>query len=485
MKGLRSTETAPEGVQIRAIACDSRQCGPGTLFFALQGDKQDGNAFLNEAFARGCAVAVTDRAPQAVTGALLIVPDARAAMALASANLYGRPSESLYLAGVTGTSGKTTTSHLIDGVLRGGVGNGTLFGTIRHRVAGRAIASHNTTPESFDLNAWLRESLDAGVTSAVMEVSSHALALKRVHGLVFSAAVFTNLTRDHLDFHKTEEGYLRTKRLLFSDYLKADGIAIINADDAAAPRFIEKSRGRVLTYSIKDPCATVFPLQVEPSAMGTRLVLRTPAGNLDINSRLKGPFNVYNIMAAVTVAVGAGIPADRIVAGIESVAGVPGRFESVDNGEGVSVIVDYAHKPDALEKVLEAARAVTRGRLIAVFGCGGDRDRGKRPLMGAIAERLADHSFVTSDNPRTEAPEAILREIVSGLKDASKREVIADRRAAIRTAVQQAREGDTIVIAGKGHEDYQIIGTIKHHFDDREVAREALKEKYGTPVRQA
>lgn len=477
LNGIHVAGSFPSSAAAERVVCNSTEAGPDAVFFAVKGFKMDGNSFVRDAAARGARVIVSESSHDLADVTCLRVEDAREAMAIMSNNLYGRPTEKLFTVGVTGTSGKTTTSYLLDSIFRGKKGKSTIIGTIRHLVHGSAKESHNTTPESFDLNAYLREALDAGAGHAIMEVSSHALKLKRVHGMVFSAAVFTNLTRDHMDFHPTLDDYLKSKVILFKDLLSEEGAGAVNADDPASGAFLKGCAGRPLLYGLNAEKLDVRADSVEYGPAGTRLRISTPAGPLALEAKLRGPFNVYNILAAVTAGVGAGLPLEQITEGVERLAGVDGRFESIDLGQPFAVIVDYAHKPDALEKVLKAAREITRGKLTCVFGCGGDRDRGKRPLMGAISETMADRTLVTSDNPRTEEPWSIIAEITAGMKDKKRFEVVQDREKAIALAIADAGPGDTVVIAGKGHEDYQIVGTVKHHFDDRETAAKYLKLK--------
>ncbi len=485
LNGVNVKNVPPGSQEIKAISCVSGECVKGTLFVAIKGEHRDGNDFIQDALKRGCCVVVSEHPyPDTPDCKFVQVSDAHEALSIISGNLYNHPGDTLLVCGITGTSGKTTTSYLADAILRGKNGCSTIIGTIRHTICGRSVASNNTTPESYTINAYLREAIDKGSKHAVMEVSSHALKLKRVHGICFSIAVFTNLTRDHMDFHQDERDYLNSKVLLFSSHLKKDGIGIINIDDPKAAVFEEKCRGSVLKYSMNRKGADIHPERVEYRQNGMSIMLNTPSGKIRIETHLKGPFNVYNIMAAVGVGLGAGISSEIISHGIESIKNVDGRFESVEEGQPFNVIVDYAHKPDALEKVLSAARKITKTRLISVFGCGGDRDRGKRPIMGNISEKLADFTYITSDNPRSEEPDSIINEIRSGMKDESRYSVIVDRADAIRTAISSAKPGDTVVIAGKGHEDYQIIGTAKIHFDDREQARNILKGLYGTANKQ-
>ncbi|HEX3111488.1 MAG TPA: UDP-N-acetylmuramoyl-L-alanyl-D-glutamate--2,6-diaminopimelate ligase, partial [Thermoanaerobaculia bacterium] len=404
------------------------------------------------------------------------VDDARAALALIAANFYGRPAEKLSLVGVTGTSGKTTTTKMIESIFDAAAketGEAVgLIGTIEYRAGDEVLSADRTTPDAVVLQEWFAKMRDAGVRNAVMEVSSHALALKRTYGIGFAAAVFTNLSRDHFDFHKDFDDYFAAKRILF-DQIPGGGAAVVNRDDEYGRRLIAEL-GDAVTFGMKD--ADITP-DVAVNVRGLHGVIRTPQGDVRIESQLLGQPNLYNWMAAVGAALIVGVPIDAIERGIRNLQSVRGRFERVATEHGPTVIVDYAHKPDALEKLLRAVRELApRSELVLLFGCGGDRDKGKRPQMGEIASRLADRVIVTSDNPRGEQPQAIIDEIVRGISS-SNYETIADRRAAIRTAIDRASDDQVIVIAGKGHETYQVVGDRILHFDDKEEAELALKKR--------
>jgi UDP-N-acetylmuramoyl-L-alanyl-D-glutamate--2,6-diaminopimelate ligase len=403
------------------------------------------------------------------------VKDAREALALLSAAVLGDSARSLELIGVTGTNGKITTTYLIDAALRAAGHKVGLVGTVQYRVGDRLADATRTTPESSDLQALLREMVDAGCSHAVLEVSSHSLELKRVAGIAFKVAVFTNLTRDHLDFHGDMETYFQAKRKLFSDLLRPDGRAVINADDDRAAELVAASPAPVWTYAI-DRAADFRAESVQLGLEGTRFRVRSPLGTHEVTSSLVGRFNVQNLLAAFAAAVAAGVDAEAALRGLATVTGVPGRLERVPGARGFSVVVDYAHTDDALKNLLEAVRELGPSRVITVFGCGGDRDRTKRPLMGAVASRLSDVVIVTSDNPRSEPPEAILEEIQKGMNGGRKaeRHAIVDRRDAIARALEMARPGDAVVIAGKGHETYQVLRDRTVPFDDRQVARDIL-----------
>jgi UDP-N-acetylmuramyl-tripeptide synthetase len=409
------------------------------------------------------------------------VGDARAALARSAAAVHGHPSRRLKLVGITGTNGKTTTAHLIDSIIRASEGTSAMFGTISHRVGNEAAAALNTTPEASDIQRMLARAIAAGCRSAVMEVSSHAIELHRADALKFAVAVFTNLTRDHLDYHVTMERYFEAKEKLFNGSLGSQpGASIINVDDEYGRRLFKSAKGDRITYGFGNR-TDVGTDDFELSARGLAFTAATPAGRVEIVSRLVGRPHVYNILAAIATGLALEISLDQITRGIAECSTVTGRFEQVtttDLGElPFTVIVDYAHTDDALRNVIQTARELAgSGRVITVFGCGGDRDRTKRAPMGELAASLSDLAVVTSDNPRTEDPEAIIADIETGLKKVARPYVkLTDRREAIFYAIGEAREGDVVLIAGKGHENYQIIGQRKIHFDDHEVAREAMK----------
>ena len=467
-------------LEISAVSHDSRRSGPGTLFVGIRGLVTDGNDFAAAARKKG-AVAVCSEEPPRGEGTWVRVPDAREALALFSAAVLGDPARSLDLVGVTGTNGKTTTSYLIDSALRAAGESTGLVGTVEYRVGNRIAEAVRTTPEASDLQALLGEMRDAGCRRAVLEVSSHSLALKRVHGLEFKLAVFTNLTRDHLDFHGDMDAYFAAKRTLFEKLLRSDGHAILNLDDDRCSELARVSRGRVWTYSLENPKADLFAEELRLGLDRTRLRARTPVGALELESALVGRFNVQNLLAALGAGLALGLPADAVQRGIATLAGVPGRMEKVEVGQDFTVLVDYAHTDDALKNLLETVRGLGPRRVITVFGCGGDRDRSKRPLMGAVAARLSDVVILTSDNPRSEPPEAILDDIRRGIPAARAQDtlVIPDRRDAIARALEMGREGVCVVIAGKGHETYQVVRERSVPFDDRQVARDVLARLAG------
>jgi UDP-N-acetylmuramoyl-L-alanyl-D-glutamate--2,6-diaminopimelate ligase len=482
------------GAEIAGLAYDSRAVEPGTLFFCVPGQRSDGHEFGARAVEHGAAGLVVERLLEVETTQVRVV-DARAAMAPIAARFWGDPTARLRVAGVTGTNGKTTTVFLIRHILEShGIRTG-LLGTVKRIVAGVEEDVERTTPEAIDLQRTFRRMLDGGDAACAMEVSSHALALERSAGVRFAVAVFTNLTQDHLDFHGDMEGYFLAKRGLFvaSPGATAPGpgketplpkAAVVNVDDAYGARLAaelrEAGQPPLLTFSGGGAEAADFRAAgVSFDAAGSRFLCLGPDGETEVRMPLPGHFNVENALAAIGASHALGVPSDQAATALASAGLIPGRFEPVDEGQPFAVLVDYAHTPDSLENALTAARKLTEGRLIAVFGCGGDRDRDKRPLMGGIAARLSDTCVVTSDNPRSEEPQAIIAEILAGIPDAENGgiEVEPDRRAAIALAFETAAPGDTVVIAGQGHEQGQELADGRRiPFDDREVAREELSK---------
>ena len=459
-------------VEIADLAYDARDATAGSLFFCVPGSRADGHEFAAEAVANGAVALVVER-PLELEVPQLVVEDARRAMGVAADEFFGRPTQELELAGVTGTNGKTTTAFLLYSVLAAGGRRPGLLGTIESRVGGERRPALRTTPEAIDLQRSFREMLDGGDRSCALEATSHGSELGRLDRVRFSALVFTNLTQDHLDFHGTIERYFDAKRRLFTAERPP---AAINIGDPHGRRLAEELQGhdRLVTFGFSDD-AELRPESLDLGPRGARFT----ADGLVLETRLRGRFNVENVLGAVAAARLLGIEDDAIVRGVRELRGVPGRFEAVDEGQPFAVLVDYAHTPDSLENVLRTARDLAQNRLICVFGCGGDRDRGKRPLMGRIASELADLAIVTSDNPRSEEPDAIIGEIVAGA--AGDVEVEPDRREAIARAIDAAQEGDVVVIAGKGHEQGQQFADRTVPFDDRDVAREALR-RLGAPT---
>ena len=463
------------------VTHDSRRVARGAVFVALLGLKANGAIFAPQAIAAGASAIVAEAPPAAdVSVPWIVVDDARLALAWLSAEFFEHPSRAMKVVGITGTNGKTTTSFLTSAILdAAGIQSG-LMGTVTYRVGDRAFDATRTTPEAPDLQSFMRDMVDEGCGACVMEVSSHALALKRVDGIQFAGAVFTNLTRDHLDFHTDMEDYFAAKRRLF-EMLPADAPALINIDDPRGATLVEIV-GRPVTYGINKP-ADVSPGPLSFTLSGLDFEIRTPRGVVHVGSKLVGKPNVYNILAAVGTAVELGVPIEAVEEGLQRLPGVPGRFEVVSSkADDVTVVVDYAHTDDALRNLLETARPMATRRLITLFGAGGDRDRTKRPLMGMVAARLSDVVVITSDNPRGEDPARIIEEVKRGA-DAETRQSNAsvvtevDRREAILQAVRDAGAGDVVLIAGKGHEKYQEVAGRRLPFDDIEVAREALEAR--------
>lgn len=476
--------------EVKGLATNSHACQPGDLFIGMPGTRVDGGEFWSSAINAGAIAAlVSPTAAQKPAPSLSLAnacviahPNMTQACAQLAAAFYGSPSQKLNLIGVTGTNGKTTTTHLIEFLLLQAHRQTALLGTLYARWPGYQQTAVHTTPFAVELQQQLAAAVAAGCQYAVMEVSSHALAQGRVLGCEFDCAVFTNLTQDHLDYHKDLDDYFAAKALLFSPtYLQ--GCAIINRDDPYGQRLLQMlPRDQVWSYSLQDATADLRTRDLVYEPEGVRGWLHTPQGEVEFHSPLVGQFNIANLLAAVGTALQLGLALDEIVQAVPHFSGVPGRMEQVQiqPNQDISVIVDYAHTPDSLENLLRAARPFIEGRMICVFGCGGDRDRTKRPKMGRIAAELADWVIVTSDNPRTEDPQRILHDILTGIPDAVTPTVTVDRAEAIRTAILQAQPGDGVLIAGKGHEDYQILGTEKVHFDDREQARAALTERYSS-----
>ncbi len=479
---------------IRGITYDSRRVAPGDLFVALRGSVSDGHDFLEQARDLGAAAFLVETPPQGAFEhrSIAVVPDTRRALAPIATRFFGQPASELTLVGVTGTNGKTSTTYLVESILRKADIRVGHVGTVEIRYAGERLRSPNTTPESLDLQRTLRSMRTANIEAVAMEVSSHGLELGRVEGCRFAVGAFLNLTQDHLDFHGSMDAYLQSKIRLFRDYLVPGGAAVINIDDPRSEKICAAARdaGARLIRTSRDPKseAELRILSADVGLGGSRARLVTPSGEFEVDLPLIGDFNLENMLVACGVAEALGIPPETTASGVRSCQQVPGRVELVggERADEPTVIVDYAHTPDAVEKVLSALRPLARGRLIALFGCGGDRDRTKRPLMAEAVARLSDLVIATSDNPRSEDPAAILRDIEAGLTRLRRVEpdqlatsegayaVVSDRREAITLAIRVADPSDTVVLAGKGHEDYQIIGHAKLPFDDRDEARRAL-----------
>ena len=470
-------------IPVRAVSDDSRSIQPGSLFIAVKGEQVDGHRFIPAAMEAGMAALVLQQPVGNLSVPFVRVVDSRKALGLLGSRFYGEPSSQIRMIGVTGTNGKTTTTYVCKALLEALDQRVGLIGTVAYQIGAETFPASHTTPGALELQQLLAKMVAGGCTAAVMEVSSHALAQDRVAGCEYDVAVFSNLTQDHLDFHKTMEEYFQAKLRLFTGLTgthKPNKRAILNVDDPAGPRIKELCPAPVWTYALKTK-ADLRAEHVRLSLGGTTFTAATPAGSFPVESHLVGEHNVYNLLSAIGVALHEGATTEQVRAAVGQVTNVPGRFERVTAGQAFTVVVDYAHTEDALVRLLTAAQAMKTGRLITVFGCGGDRDRGKRPKMGRAAVRYSDVVVLTSDNPRTEDPLSILQEVEAGVAEALKErphvqyQKVVDRREAIGAAVGEARAGDMVLIAGKGHEDYQIIGAQKFHFDDREVAREAIE----------
>ncbi len=478
----------PTNLKVRQITYDASQAGPDSCFVAIKGINNDGHAFAKRAAQAGAAVVVSEQPVSLDAGVTnVLVKDSKQALGILSSRMYFNPSKQMKVVGITGTNGKTTTSYLIESIFKAAGLNPGVIGTVEYRYNDIVLPAPHTTPQSLDLHRLLAKMRDNGCDSCAMEVSSHGLSQQRVVGISFDAAVFTNLSPEHLDYHYSMADYFEAKAILFERLLSEGGKpkahAIINVDDPYGRDLMTRCEVPTCSFGMEQT-ADVMGEGFTFDAFGIRMNVTTRSGSFPCKTKLCGRFNAQNILAAVAASLSMGIDLESMRRGIESVSYVPGRFEPVPNQRGVLAIVDYSHTPDALEKALAHAKELisdSSGRLIAVFGCGGDRDRAKRPLMGEVAGRIADIAIVTSDNPRTEDPDAIIQEILPGMSEVMKPfsngmgyEVICDRRKAIAHAVSLARQGDVIVVAGKGHENYQIFGTEKIHFDDREVLAELL-----------
>ncbi len=482
LQGVQVRSGLPEKeLRIRQIANDSRKVRAGALFVAIHGMATDGNLYAKDAAARGASAVMSEvEAPAewATEIPWIQANEGRKALATTAANFYGQPAQALQLVGVTGTNGKTTTTSLIDSILRASGAKTGLFGTIAYHTPVGEHPAPNTTPESLELQNFFAEIRDAGGTYATLEASSHALSMDRLWGCHFAVAVFTNLTRDHIDYHKTFENYFAAKRRLFEGTGSgAPDVSVINTDDEWGKKLAGLAK-KTLTYSLQngtDLKAKKFQL----SFKGLNFAAHTPNGVIQVESPLVGRINVYNILAAIGAGIGLGLSNEVIEAGIRNLHAVAGRFQRMDFGQPFLVVVDYAHTDDALENLIRTARELNaKGRIITVFGCGGSRDRTKRPIMGEISGRLSDLSILTSDNPRQEDPLKIISDIVVGTqKSGGKYSIEPDRAKAIHLAIEEAREGDMVLLAGKGHEDYQIFADRTMHFDDREVAGQALSDR--------
>lgn len=457
---------------ITGITNNSRAVKPGYAFVAVRGYESDGHRYIPSALENGASVIICEERPENAGVPCVMVENSRAAEALFAANFYGRPAESLRMVGITGTNGKTTTTNLVKHIIEAATGAKCgLIGTNRNMIGDAEKPAERTTPDSIELQALLREMVDAGCAYCIMEVSSHALYLDRVRGITFAAAAFTNLTEDHLDFHKTMDAYAEAKSRLFKMAEKG----IVNLDDPYARVMLDAATCPVFTYSTSNNAADLTAKDIRLGQSSVSFCVLYDGDIKKIKLHIPGMFSVYNALTAVSVALALGIGMDSAIAALAECEGVQGRAEIVPTGRDFTVLIDYAHSPDALENILKTVRGFAEGRVVLLFGCGGDRERTKRPIMGEIAVKLADYVYITSDNPRTEEPMAIINEILEGVRGTkTPYEVIENRREAIRRALENARAGDVIILAGKGHETYQIIGKEKHHFDEREVVRDVL-----------
>ena len=482
-------------VEVRHINYDSRKVGLGDLFVAIEGHARDGHEFIGDAVSRGAVVVLSEVAPEVAVRklaqkpdqmpAFIQVPDSRKALSQLASTFYKHPFRTMNLVGITGTNGKTTTSYLLESILMAAGRKPGVIGTVNHRISHLRLKSSVTTPESLDLMKILRQMADQSATDVVMEVSSHALDQGRVADCPFRTVLFTNISRDHLDYHQSMDDYFAAKSLLFTNLENLSAhkpvSAVINTDDPKGETLRTLTSAKVLTYGLKNSCdVTAKDVNVSREGLRARLISRKN-GEIDIRSSLIGNFDIYNILAAASAAITLGVGLKTIASGIERMKGVPGRMELVSNTRSLAIVVDYAHTPDALEKALGAAKQITRGRILTVFGCGGDRDMGKRNEMGHVAGRNSHKVFITSDNPRSEDPAAITEEIEKGVIASGQKDYVVEleRETAIKMAVDAALKEDLILIAGKGHEDYQIIGKTRRNFDDRLVAAQAASH-YGS-----
>ncbi len=470
---LREMTADPE-TEISGISYDSRSTRPGDLFTAIVGTVSDGHRFIPAAAEKGTAVVLCERAPE-IGIPYVLVEDSRYAIAIASRNFFGDPAGKMTMIGVTGTNGKTTTTYLIKHILETRFGAKVgLVGTNCNMIGGEELPTERTTPESYELQKLFREMLDAGCTYVVMEVSSHSLVLERVAGIRFAVGIFTNLTQDHLDFHKDMDDYAAAKALLF----RVSDRAVINSDDPYAPFMAERASCPVFRFAVDDPAADMQARNLELAPDGVAFDAVCEGKTTPIRLGIPGRFSVYNALGVLGACRALGVPMESCAEALSTAKGVKGRVETVPTDGDYTILIDYSHTPDALENVLKTVRETSRGRVVAVFGCGGDRDRKKRPIMGRIGTELADFSIITSDNPRTEDPEAIIAEILSGVSTQQEKYIaITDRAKAIEYAIEHHLPGDVIVLAGKGHETYQEINHVKHHMDEREIVAEILERR--------
>ncbi len=466
--------------EISSIVMDSRKVIEGSLFFCIKGYTVDGHQFAKDAVANG-AVAIISEKHMALSVPVIVVPDTMRAMAILADVFYEQPTHKLHLIGVTGTNGKTTTTHIIESIFQSHQQKTGMIGTIYMKMGNETFPVKNTTPDALTLQESFHQMVENKVNTVVMEVSSHALHMGRVFGCDFDVAVFTNLSQDHLDYHKTMEEYQFAKSLLFSSLgntynLSKPKYAVLNADDASSDFFRRATAAQVITYGIKES-ADIMAKNVVTTAKGTSFELMYDDKCIPIQLKLVGEFSVYNVLAAIAASYVSDIPMETILPVVEQITGVPGRFEAIEGGQDFTVIVDYAHTPDSLENVLKTTKQLSQNQIYCIVGCGGDRDRTKRPLMAAVAVNYANKAIFTSDNPRSEDPLQIFNDMRSGVVSDRPYEIVEDRKMAIYKAIEMAKTGDVVLIAGKGHETYQVIGEKVHEFDDRKIALEAIHAK--------
>ena len=463
-------------IEIENIKYNSKDVEMGDIFVAIKGSHFDGHNFIEDAIKKGACAVVHQNNKTYSNITNIVVSESRKALAQLSDRFYNSPSKSLKLIGITGTNGKTTTSYLIKSIIETSGEKVGLLGTISYRIENECIDASLTTPESLEMHSFFNKINKLKAKYAVLEVSSHSLKQNRTYGLKFHSAVFTNISRDHLDYHQNMEDYINSKLMLFAQLDDKGSFAIINTDDVVSERIIKNVKRNYFNYSITKK-SDIYPINYEINFNGIRLTANTPKGEININSKLIGSFNIYNILAAIGVGIGLDIDSDAIKRGIELIENVPGRAEKLELRQKYNIIIDYSHTPDSLFNIISTMKRITKGRVIAVFGCGGDRDKGKRPIMGRIAEENADITIITSDNPRTEDPNQIISDIVQGIKKKENIIQIPDRKKAIFKALSIAEESDSVLILGKGHETYQIIGNKKIHFNDKEVVTEFFKKE--------
>lgn len=486
LSGLKINKlVGSDEIEIKGITTSSNEVNKGFMFIAIKGNKADGHNFINAALESGASSIVLEKMKlrQSNSSTIVEVKDTRGALPVIASNFYENPSSKMKLVGITGTNGKTTISYLLEAIWKEEDLNSGVVGTIANKYMDKLFEATLTTPDPIELTRMLSDMYKSGVTNVAIEVSSHALDLKRVDGCEFDAAIFTNLTQDHLDYHGSFDNYFEAKKRLFTEVLKTspkeNKYSIINIDDPYGQKLFNSIYGIKLGYSLKNKNADIYPENFNLSDKGISTSIKTPRGRLILESKLLGEHNLYNLMAAAGTALMVGSSIESIEKALNNISHIPGRLESINNRLGINILVDYAHTPDALENVLLSLRPICKGKLITVIGCGGDRDKKKRPIMGEIAANNSDYLIITSDNPRTEDPVSIVEDIADGIKnrDMEKVKIIVDREKAISYAVNLAEADDTVIIAGKGHEDYQIIGENKFHFDDTEIAKKYLKEK--------